>query len=276
MAGMKNRGARWICLPLVLAPLWAAAQELPQEGVGREFLVGVALASSVGHIGDGGRTLSRTPVWHFQLGPVRVSRGRASALLGTGIRSYETGVSANVYSVQQWHFGASLRLDSGRSFDGDPVWGGLPDIRTTLRGRASAQRALGDRWSWGASADQDLLGRDGGLRLSSGIHYHYPLSERTRWDFGLSATWGNGRYMQTHFGITPAGAATVGSAPHAPGGGLEGLQLGWNTSTALSPHWVLFGGVGVSTLRGDAARSPLVNRRTTSSATVGLAYRNRR
>ncbi|TNF62097.1 MAG: hypothetical protein EP306_04530, partial [Burkholderiales bacterium] len=29
-------------------------------------------------------------------------------------------------------------------------------------------------------------------------------------------------------------------------------------------------------LRGDAARSPLVARRTVSSATLGIAYRNRR
>lgn len=276
MGGMKSRRNRCICLTLMAIPVWGGAQELPEEGVGREFLLGASLESSAGHIGDGGRAFSLKPVWHFQVGPVRVSRSRASTLLGTGLRSSETGVSADLFSVQQWRFGASLRLDNGRSFDGDPVWRGLPDIRTTLRGRASVQRPLGGRWSWGASADQDLLGRDGGLRLNAGIHYHYPLSERTRWDFGLSATWGNARYMQTHFGITPAGAAAVGSAPYEPGGGLEGMQLSWNTSTALGPHWVLFGGVGVSTLRGDAARSPLVTRGTTSSATLGLAYRSRR
>jgi outer membrane protein len=273
---MKRMLAGWMGLTLMGAPLCAWAQEPEDEWVGREFLVGAALESSVGHIGDARRGLSLKPVWHFQVGSVRLSRSRASTLLGTGRRSAETGLSADLFSLDDWRVSASLRVDNGRTFDGDAVWQGLPDIRTTLRGRASVRRPLAGRWGWGASLDQDLLGRDGGLRLNTGIGYHHPWSERTRWDFGLSATWGNARYMQTHFGISPAGAAVVGRAPYALGSGWESVYASWNISTALNEHWVVFGGVGVSHLRGSAARSPLVSRHTTTGVTLGLAYRNRR
>jgi len=273
---MRRIHPRFLPLLLLGATGWAMAEPSRDDGPGREFLIGASLESSSGHIGDGGRSLSLKPVWHFQVGSVRVSRSRASTLLGAGRKSGETGVSADILSQGDWRLSASLRMDNGRTFDDDPVWRGLPDIRTTLRARVSVRRPLDERWGWNASFDQDLLGRDGGLRLNSGVSYVYPVSERTQWDLGLSATWGNGRYMQTHFGISPTGAAAVGRAPYALGGGWESLHASWNASTALSTHWVLFGGVGISNLRGDAARSPLVSRNTTSSVTLGVAYRNRR
>jgi MipA family protein len=265
-------------LPLLwLGACGAALAETPKDAEGgHEFLLGASLESTVGHIGDGQRSLSLKPVWHFQLGPFRVSRSRASTLLGTGRKSGETGVSADFFSRDDWSLSASLRMDNGRTFDDDPVWRGLPDIRTTVRGRVSVRRPFSERWGWSASIDQDLMGREGGMRLNSGVSYVYPLSERTQWNLGLSATWGNARYMQTQFGISPTGAAAVGASPYQLGGGWEGVQAGWNASTALNTNWVLFGGVGVSQLRGDAARSPLVSRKTTSSATMGVAYRNRR
>jgi MipA family protein len=274
---MRKPACRYLPLLLLGACGWALAETPKEEEErSREFLVGASLESSVGHIGDGQRSLSLKPVWHFQLGPFRVSRSRASTLLGTGRKSGETGVSADFFSRDDWRLSASLRMDNGRTFDDDPVWRGLPDIRTTVRGRVSVRRPLDERWGWNASIDQDLMGREGGMRLNSGVSYVYQFSERTQWDLGLSATWGNARYMQTHFGISPAGAAAVGTSPYLLGGGWEGVQAGWNASTALSARWVLFGGVGVSHLRGDAARSPLVTRKTTSSATLGVAYRNRR
>ena len=273
---MRKPTLRYLPLMLLGACGWALADSHKDEAASREFLVGASLESSVGHIGDGKRSLSLKPVWHFQIGSVRVSRSRASTLLGTGRKSGETGVSADFFARDDWSLSASLRMDNGRTFDDDPVWRGLPDIRTTLRGRVSLRRPLDERWSWSASVDQDLLGRNGGMRLNSGFGYVYPVSERTRWDMGVSASWGNARYMQTHFGISPAGASAVGASPYLLGGGWEGVQAGWNASTALSNHWVLFGGVGVSHLRGDAARSPLVTRKTTSSATLGLAYRSQR
>jgi outer membrane scaffolding protein for murein synthesis (MipA/OmpV family) len=43
--------------------------------------------------------------------------------------------------------------------------------------------------------------------------------------------------------------------------------------TALNRHWVVWGGVGVSQVQGDARRSPLTVRPTGYSVSLGLAYR---
>jgi len=262
---------------LVLAtPLWANADDTKEERHQKDYLIGASVVSSTAHIGSGERKVTLKPVWYFQLGPVRVSRSQGSTLLGAGRRSGETGLSTEFLAAQDWNIGLSLRVDNGRTFDNDPQFSGLPDIRTTVRARVSAHRPVGDRWSWNVNMDQDILGKDGGMRAGGGVSYRYPVSETTHLDFGLSAGWADARYMKTHFGISPEAAQRVGQAAYIPGSGWEGIQAGLKFTTALSQRWVVFGGVDLSRLQGGAARSPLVGRPITHSVNVGLAYRNRR
>lgn len=262
---------------VLVTPLWAFAETSEKQEVhAKDYLVGASLVSSTAHIGTGERKTSLKPVWYFQLGPVRVSRSQGSTLLGAGRRSGETGLSTELLAAQDWNIGLSLRVNNGRTFDNDPLFVGLPDIPATLRARVSARRPVGERWSWYASMDQDILGKGGGLRAGGGVNYRYPVSDATHLDFGLSAGWADARYMKTQFGITPEAAQRVGRAPYHLGSGWEGIQAGVKFTTALSQRWVVFGGVDLSRLQGDAARSPLVGRPITHAFNLGLAYRNRR
>ena len=125
------------------------------------------------------------------------------------------------------------------------------------------------------SADLDLMGREGGLRVGTGVNYAYPFSDDTHWDLSLGAGMGNARYLQTHYGISQAGAQATGRDTYRLGGGLENLRAGVNFSTALDTHWVVFGGLEMSRMLGRAARSPLVGRLSTYSVSIGLAFRSR-
>lgn len=241
----------------------------------RGYLVGASLATSASHVGDGKSHFSLRPLWAFQLGPVRVSRSRANSLMSTGRERLETGVSTEFNPFSDWRFGVSLRMDNGRSFDDDPDLRGLPDVKTTVRWRVSTGRALTDRWDWGLSLDQDLLGRGGGVRMNSGLNYRYPVTPKTTWDLSFGAGWGNSTYMQTQYGISAPAAQSTGRAPYFLGSGLESLRAGLNFATELGTHWVAFGGVDVSRLVGPASRSPLVGRVTTHGLSVGLAYRSK-
>lgn len=246
-------------------------------GKGRDdFLIGASIVSGNAHIGTAQRsTTDLKPIWAFQLGPLRVSRSRANALMSVGREALETGLSTEFKATDDISLGASLRLDNGRSFDRDPLLRGLPDIGTTVRARLSARRALGPRWSWSMNTDHDLLGRKGGLRLGAGVNYVYPYSDDTQWDFSLGTGLGNGRYMQTHYGISLAGAQATGRDTFQLGGGFENLRTGVNFSTALGDNWVAFGGLEMSRMLGRAAHSPLVGRLNTHSVTIGLAYRSK-
>lgn len=262
----------WCALALSF-PLASWAEDRPAF-YKDDYLIGASVVSSTAHIGTDDRKVSLKPVWYFQLGPVRVSRSQGSTLLGAGRRSGETGLSAEVLAAQDWNIGVSLRVDNGRTFDDEPLFIGLPDIKTTVRARVSARRPVGDRWSWNVNMDQDILSKDGGMRVGAGVNYRYPVSTSTHFDLGLSAGWADAQYMRTHFGISPESAQLVGRAPYGLGSGLEGVQMGVKFTRAVNQRWVVFGGMDLSRLQGDAARSPLVGRPITHTLNIGLAYRN--
>lgn len=258
-------------LCLAAAPVRAAEPLAPDAS--RDYLLGLGVVSSAGHLGDAQRQLRLRPLWAFQLGRFRVATSGASNLLSVGRETIDPGLSTDVFSSETLRLSASLQLDDKRSWDGDARLQGLPDVRATLRGRATASGALAKRWSWSVSGSQDLLGRGGGLRLNTGLGYRYPVSERTHWDLSLGAGWGNALYRNTYYGVSPEAAAATGRAPYALGSGWDRVSLGWQLTSALSRRWVAYGGANVSQLQGATARSPLVGRVTTYGATVGLAYR---
>lgn len=261
-------------------PLAAMAQqEPPPEPVAleasRDYLIGVALVSSAPLLGsDNSQRTRASPIWAFQLGRFRFASSGASALLTQGRQTVDTGVSTVVAGSDRWSLSTSLRIDEGRSWDDDARFRGLPDVRGTLRGRVTANVALGKRWSASLRGSQDLLGRDGGLRIDSSLGYRYPISTQTHWDLSLGAGWANATHARTYYGIAPESALATGLPAYRPGSGWDGVSIGWRLTSALNRNWVMYGGVGASQLQGDAARSPLVGRRSAVSATVGLAYRN--
>ncbi|MGE0098802.1 MAG: MipA/OmpV family protein [Hydrogenophaga sp.] len=241
----------------------------------RDYLIGVSVVSSAAQLGsDTGQSTRARPMWAFQLGRFRFASSGASALLTQGRQSVDTGVSTVVAGSDRWSMSTSLRIDEGRSWDGDARLNGLPDVRGTLRGRLTANVALGKRWSASVRGSQDLLGREGGLRIDSGLGYRYPISSQTHWDLSLGVGWANATHARTYYGIAPSDAQATGLPAYRPGAGWDTASVGWRLTSALNRHWVMYGGVGASQLQGAAARSPLVGRKTVYSATVGLAYRN--
>ena len=240
----------------------------------RDYLVGAAITSSADHLGTSDQKLGLRPIWAFQLGRFRFASSGASALLNQGRETVDSGVSTVLTRSDRLSLNTSLSIDDGRSWRDDPVFAGLPRVRTTLRGRLTAGVTLGPRWSASARASQDLLGRGGGLRVDTGLNYRHPVSSQTHWDLSIGAGWANGTYRQTHFGIAPDAAAATGLPAYAIGSGWDAVSAGWRITSAISRHWVAYGGVGVSQLQGAARRSPLATRPTTWNASVGLAYRS--
>ena len=271
----RARSLALLVMGLGLGRLALANGALSVPEVDQGYLIGASVASSSSHVGNAKARYTLKPMFAFQLGSVRVSRSRATTLMSAGREKLETGVSTDFDIFSDWRLSASLRVDNGRSFDEDPQLAGLPDVRTTLRARLSTSRPLGGQWSWNASVDQDILGREGGLRLSQGLGYRLRMSENTHWDFSASTTWGNGRYLQTQYGIDTASAANTGRAPYLLGSGWESFRTSVQFTHAINEHWVTFGGLDLSQLLRGAAHSPLVGRVTTHGLSVGVAYRSK-
>ncbi len=236
----------------------------------RHYLIGLGLSSSQGHVGASGRSIGLQPVWGFWAGRYRLSSGRASSLWQVGRETIiDAGLSTTLLKRSDWSLGASLSWDGGRQSGDDPLLAGVPDLRSTLRGKLSVGYVFAPRWSIGLGASHDLLDRGGGGRYSAGLGYRQPLSERSYWDASLSASWGNRVYMQGYYGVPD-------SSPRAYQlqGGVEGMGLGWSYTGAISHNWVAFGGLNVSRLLGEAGRSPVVGARQVWGASIGIAYRH--
>jgi outer membrane scaffolding protein for murein synthesis (MipA/OmpV family) len=97
------------------------------------------------------------------------------------------------------------------------------------------------------------------LRATAGVYENGPLAAAVY----AQATWASERSVRTYYG----------QPGFAPGGGPLFVALGTYAGYDLSRTWELIANFEVRRLRGDAADSPLTERRTSYSAVVGLAYR---
>ena len=153
------------------------------------------------------------------------------------------------HAVQDIKHGASV----GLQLEWDHSLGPVP---ITLLARARQQ------------TDSDL-GAQADLRLSVGVLRSGPVSA------GVFAqgTWANAKSMNAFYGVTPQQAATTGLPAFGAAGGNLFASVGLLGSVDLSPRWVLVGSLEARRLRGDAARSPLVERASNHVLSVGIAYR---
>jgi len=238
------------------------------------FVLGAAFMSSAEYPGSDQNKSRLRPLWAFQYGRWRLSSSRASAVLGFAADAPGPGASAELVSTKDWHVGAAFRVDSGRKASDSPYLQGLPDVKRTLRGRLYASYAISKQWSIGGNMSQDLLGRGGGALASIDLGYRRWITPRLEWTSGMGVTLANKRNMTSYFGISDAQAVQSGLRPVAPGAGLRDVHLGTGLTTALTPHWIAFGNVGVSRLLADAADSPLTRRANSVNASLGIAYRN--
>ncbi len=278
----RMRLAFHLCVCVVallgLGPSLVWAQEPPAQSkevkldASKDYLLGLSTSTSQDAVGGDGRKQSWSPLWAFRWGRFRFATGGAAALLSLGRDTVDAGVSTSLLQDDRWSLSSSLRWDGGRKSE-DPLLIGLPEVRSTLRGRVNLGYRFTPRWSVGLTASQDLLGRDGGLQMSSGLRYHHPVSRSTYWDAGVGVQWGSATYMQTHYGITPAVAQASGRSAYGLSSGWERVSLSWGMASALNERWVVFGGLGWSGMHGGARFSPLVGQRDAWSASFGLAYR---
>jgi MipA family protein len=87
-----------------------------------------------------------------------------------------------------------------------------------------------------------------------------------------SVSFADRRYMQSYFGVTAAQSLRSGLRAYRAEGGLKSYGLGLSADLPLDRQWTLFGSASVERLAGDAADSPIVERRVQPSLAIGVAY----
>lgn len=261
-AGMQARFAIRIvalgcaaCLPL------AAFAELTNDS-----MLGPGLRSRPAYDGADSQRTELVPVIRYFGQPwfARSTQGVLEAGLRTellpGVHAgaqlaYEPGRQSSESDFLQRHRVADIGRGAsfGVQLEWDHQFGPMP-LTLLARARKNTDSALG------AQAD---------LRLSAGVFQ----SGRVAAGVFTQATWADAASTASFYGIDTAAAAVSGLPVFAARSGWLFASAGLLGSVELSPKWVIVGSLEARRLRGDAARSPLVQRASNHLLSAGLAHR---
>lgn len=262
--------------PVRVMPEWGGRQQrLEDEERQLRWIVGAEVNAKPDFFGQSGRGYGLRPVVALEWGRLHASSGGGHSLMGQG-RDRNSGrggaVDGIVRATDRFNVSLGLSVDRGRDGARSDRLQVAPKVPATLRLRVKARYFLGQRWTASVGASQDILGKHGGLKGDVRLAYQYPASQATTITVAAGASFGNGAYMRSQYGVpdTPGWGFTAFRA----GGGLYESNLGVDVAHAISRRWVAFGGLGYSHLHGDARRSPLTLHSSGVSASVGVAWRN--
>src|SRR3546814_6838519 len=88
----------------------------------------------------------------------------------------------------------------------------------------------------------------------------------------VGTSWANGKHMNRYFGIDAGEALASGLPLYRAGSGFKDVSGLVTASYRLDAHWSLGATGGVTRLLGDAADSPLNERRWQPSGFMSVAY----
>ena len=156
--------------------------------------------------------------------------------------------------------GPSINFDFGRSEDDSHKLRGLGDVGFSTEIGAYADYAIGPA-AVRLEVGQDIAGGHKGAlaELSASM----TLLRGQRFGVGASGslTWASAKYLNSFFGVTRAQAVASGLPQFHAGSSFKNAGLNLNANYALTEHWTLLSTFGYQRLLGDAAASPLVQRR---------------
>ena len=191
--------------------------------------------------------------WYLDVLPSRV--WRAGLMTSFELPRDDTVGMPSVAALPPLGFTSSPGLYAG--FEMPNTW--LPE------GLASAR--IGTRHSVGGTREGNALTVD--------VDYFFAPLFFWRWGFAANAVFVDDAWVDSRFGIDAAASSASGLAEWSPGGGLYSLGASAYTIFSVSQRFGVFGRWAMSTLQGDAAKSPIVadaGRVDQQFSGVGLFY----
>lgn len=259
----RNTAMCALSLASVLTSSAAFAQSEPDAW---KFTAGVGVLSQPKYPGSGDRKTSVLPVLSANYG-----RYFIGAVPGAGTPA---GIGAFLVQQPHWRLGVGLGgdLDKPRKESDSPRLTGLGDVSSTALGTVFA--SYNDSWgSLSGSVVTDLGGKDQGTRASMDLEFEYSPMDKLTLSAGPGFTWADGKYTETFFGINAAQSARSGKAAYTAKAGLNSVRFGVGANYQLTSQWGLGARFTASSLRGDAADSPITEKKAQNSFGLFATYR---
>ena len=230
------------------------------------FSAGVGLVSQPKYPGSADTKTTVLPVFSANYG-----RYFIGAVPGAGV---PVGVGAYLVQYSHWRVGAALggNLNQPRKASDSARLAGLGDIDGTALGSVFASYS-DSWWKLGANVITDLGGKDHGTRVSMDFEARYSPMDRLLLTAGPGFTWADGKYTQTFFGINAAQSASSGLPQYSAQSGVNAVNFNVAANYQLSAQWGLGARFTTSRLRGDAANSPITEKKAQNTFGVFASYR---
>lgn len=90
--------------------------------------------------------------------------------------------------------------------------------------------------------------------------------------FSAGLNWADKNYTQTYFGVTSAQAARTRFKQFTTEGGIKSVELGVALNYKIDKNWSAVTNLTYSQLRGDAAKSPVTEKKSQPMAAIGVNY----
>jgi MipA family protein len=205
------------------------------------------------------------------------------------IGSKARGVSWTAIETDAYSFGISLGVGAGRvdTKDGTLFKPGSKRLKGMGEIKSSAEigvfghvnagipltlavtKGLGDGK---ADAITGSVKGHGGSRIELGAEIPWQISSNLGMSFVPNIVWADKKYNQTFFGVTAAQASRSGFAAYSVGAGLKSVGLTVGMNYKIDPNWSANAAASFNQLQGDAAKSPLVQKKLQNTFTVGVSY----
>ncbi len=257
-----SRMARYALPLLMLLPMAAQAQDPTTE----RTLLGPGIRTRPAYDGSDSQRWEAVPVLRYY-GPLLFARSTRGPLeggvhyemlpgLNAGLQlAYESGRKASESDFLRDHNIADV--DIGASYGAHLEWNGMlgpSPINFIVRARKHTKSERG-------------LQTD--VRLTGGIFKAGNFAAGAV----AQATWANAKSTDSIYGVSAGQSAVSGLPEYHPGSGLLYGSMALIWSYDLADHWQVVGNLEGRRLYGDAAHSPLTEKRNNYYATVGVAYR---
>ncbi|MBJ7309578.1 MipA/OmpV family protein [Rugamonas sp. CCM 8940] len=203
---------------------------------------------------------------------VQLDYAMANGLFASTMRGLGYGGSAGPlkYSVALGVRGGRSESDergiAGKT--GSKYLKGMGEIKTNATANFGLSYAIFERVEVSARAEVPVSQRDNGASFGVGITGHLYQTPSDTLSLSLGANFADSKYAKTYYGVNATQSKNSGYREFTPKSGLYGVDAGLSWTHTFPGKWSLTGMAGVSSLSGDASKSPLTRKKTAPTAAI--------
>jgi MipA family protein len=176
------------------------------------------------------------------------------------------------YKTEATQAGAAMEWDlTHRISSDDDRLRGLPNVGETARFKLFASRTVsfvtGD-----VNVATDVAGHGQGTLAQANLWFTVPFDPTFSVSLGPGATWADTDYMRTFYSVTAAERGSLLPAFTSRAGVVD-AHLNGLAEWVICSHYRIGASVYLADLKGDAASSPITERRGQSTVVGWIAYR---